>query len=270
MIETEQCVVFVSHPRSGTHLSIDFVRRNFPKFRRKLRLYVSSRLLYLDLDDESFDDRLKEFATRPFSACVMVKTHFLGRSPSFWDKLHRQVKAERWYHIYPFRRFSKTIKSFAEFSNFRGNLRQFLDQRDGYFGTQETVKDCARRHAESWLDHNASFLDVDALLAFPDRSCRQLADCLGSECATLQRRLPKQKVFAGKAAEAIERIRGRESTEVQVKFKTQWSSEAERTFVDEQFVELYGRMLQRAVNPVQMLGSEEAALRVPTDAAAPR
>lgn len=248
MIETEQCVVFVSHPRSGTHLSIDFVRRNFPKFRRQLNLFDSSRLLYLDLDNERFDDDVKEFVTKPFSTGVMVKTHFLGRRLALFDKLYRQVKAERWHFIYPFRQFSKTIKSFAEFSNFRGSLRQFLDQRDDYFGTGETVEECAWRHGESWLDQNASFLDVDALLAFPDSSCRQLADRLGSEWATLDRRLPKRKVFGGKGAEAIERIRGRESTAVRVKFKTQWLSDAETAFVDEHFVELYRRMRERSVN----------------------
>jgi hypothetical protein len=55
-------------------------------------------------------------------------------------------------------------------------------------------------------------------------------------------------MFAGRLSEAIERLMGRESTEVKVKFKAQWPSEADKASVDDQFAGLYRRMQERSVN----------------------
>jgi Sulfotransferase domain len=45
-----KCIVIATHPRSGTHLTIDFLRKQFQECKRKLRFGETIHNSYLDLD----------------------------------------------------------------------------------------------------------------------------------------------------------------------------------------------------------------------------
>lgn len=75
-------IIIASHQRSGTHLTIDLLRRHFPDTNPKLKLFESLHHLYIDIDSfrekhhnpMSVDDALRLLARNPRP---IIKTHAL-------------------------------------------------------------------------------------------------------------------------------------------------------------------------------------------------
>jgi hypothetical protein len=244
--KARKCLFVVSHPRSGTHLLIDFIRYNFPAFNRRLAPLQSSSNLYVNIDHANWRQCANKLLQEGVSH-VLIKSHLAGYKNH--DELEaRSVFAPKMENfLYPFRKFSKVIKSYAEFRKYRGHISELLDEQDMYFGSSLKVADCVRAHAESWLERDASFVDCDSLLSDPQTACERLALLLSEPAATLRQRLPGRKRFAGKMGELLTRVAGRQSTEVVVPYKLDWVSCNEANSIDKQFSDLYARLSKRRI-----------------------
>src|SRR4029077_18161796 len=112
--EVKQCVFVVSHPRSGTHLLIDFIRRNFPVFNPRLRIWESASKLYLRLDGPNWR-REAHALLRARRSHVLLKSHRIGFTENTDLEVRQILKPSSEIFLYPFRKFSSLVKSFAGF-----------------------------------------------------------------------------------------------------------------------------------------------------------
>lgn len=243
----QQCVFVVSFPRSGTHLLIDFLRRNFPHFNPELRVWDSASNLYLRIDDDGWRDDAETFMDAGRSH-VLVKTHRAGLTHCNDDVVREWFKPQSAIYLYPFRRFSKTVKSFAEFMRLRPPISATLQQMDPFFRQQVTLAECLRAHAETWMDRGAWFIDSDLMLEDPKTTCARIGALLGQTPVEVDRRLPRRRPLAGKPGEIVGRLLGRESTEVVVRRKLEWTSAGEQELIDNEFSDLYATLSERRVN----------------------
>lgn len=244
-----KCVVVASHPRSGTHLTIDFIRRNFPSFDTRLRIWQSARGLYWNLD-EGRSTRARFPSTN--AGYVIAKTH-KGRVCFDVDRMIEQCGALNIVYVYPFRQFSRTIKGFAELMGFRGSISEFIDSKDSFFGLSKTVADCVTLHAEEWLansSHKTIFLNVDNLIRDPNRAVSVLEATLDEPATPLERRLPRPKRWrGGKISELCERLTGRESTALVVyRHPISWGNEIEQRQIDDRFKKIFTALERQQIN----------------------
>jgi hypothetical protein len=245
MALVRKAVVIVAHPRSGTHITLDFIRRNFPAFDPRLRLWDSARELYVSLDRPRWCDDLRRQMRR--SDHVLLQSHMAGMRSSTERQAVAFMKPDEAIFIYPFRHYSATMRSFAAFCHYPGRVESFLDESSRFFRNEETVEACARRHGESWLQRDAVFVNVEALMADPHRAAARLGEALGVEPTQLARRLPRRRLFHGKLAEAVERFTGRESTEVQILFPKDWADASEPDHINARFADLHAEMAARSI-----------------------
>lgn len=240
-----KAVVIVAHPRAGTHLTLDFIRRNFPQFNPPLAPWRSAADLYVNLDAYDWRRQIDRLAQRTGRA--IFQSHNAGLTDYVGRASVRYARPDAAFFAYPFRRFSATVRSFAEFSGWTGPVADFLGQRDGFFGTPDTVEACLRRHAERWIGREPGFVDVDRLRADPETSVGRLADWLGEAAAARRRPLPRHKALDGKLAELVQRLTGRESTEVKIPRRLEWSNPDEAAAIDARFADLYAELAARSV-----------------------
>jgi hypothetical protein len=245
MVPVKKAVVVVAHPRSGTHVTLDFIRRNFPAFNPALFVWQSARELYVSLDEPEWREHLLRQANR--SDHVLMQSHLVGVQSLAGSAAIDYLHPDDAIFIYPFRRFSATMRSFAAFSQYPGSVRSFLHEPSAFYPAGRTVEDWALIHGEQWMKREPVFLDVEAMIAEPERAARKLGEVLGMEPAPLARRLPHRRVFYGKMAEAVERLRGRESTEVKVAFEKQWTDPDEAASIDEAFSDLHADLSARSL-----------------------
>lgn len=241
-------VFVVSHPRSGTHLLADFIRKNFCKFNRRLKPWESASGLLISLDDINWRDHITAQLHDRKETHLLLFSHFAGLRTATHQEAKDRLQPARSVFLYPFRRFSTTMKSYAEFRRFRGPVASFLGQPDDFFGLAETVKRCIELHADTWLQLGAHFIDVDRLAADPEATCRRLAQLFDEPACAIGRRLPRRKRLAGRAGELVERLTGRESTELRVTYNIPWQGSHECEEIDRQFAPLYSALSQRRIN----------------------
>jgi hypothetical protein len=95
-------------------------------------------------------------------------------------------------------------------------------------------------------------LDVDdwraRLIAELDQPAERLAARLGLSRAPLSQRLPRCKGLFGKPSEVIERLTGREFTEVQIRYRKSRSHPDEAAEVDRRFADLQGQLSMLSIN----------------------
>lgn len=250
----KRIIVVVSHPRSGTHLTVDFIRRNFPAFQVRLPIYASSKYLAVNTDLPGWQKTLDEMRAFHPTGDVIMASHRGGVfDPEFIPAIE-SLGAHQVLYIYPFRRFSKTVRSFWQFMYQAPHFATFLDSSDKFFGVDRSVGSCLELHASQWLDRDAHFLDVDALISDADSAVTRFETLLSDKAEQMQRRLPRSKVSQTIFGEAIERIRGRESTAVVVPDRKAQPTNEELSAVDGRFAKLYQQLTSR---------SDTADLRVP-------
>lgn len=245
MALVRKAVVIVAHPRSGTHITLDFIRRNFPVFNPELYIWQSARELYVSLDRPGWWEDLRRQTRR--SEHVLLQSHMAGMQSSCEAQAIAYMKPEEVIFIYPFRRFAATMRSMAAFCQYPGSVESFLGERSTFFGGEDTVEVCAHLHGERWMGRQPVFLNIDSLLADPNRAAAELGAVLGAAPAPLARRLPHRRIFYGKLAEAVERLRGRESTEVQVTYEKTWAHPDEADAVDARFADLHRELAGRSI-----------------------
>jgi len=79
-LRTLRPIIVATHPRSGTHLTIDFIRRHFASTRRRLRPLETPHNLYVSLD------RLNQGHHRPITRAEFLRQ--VCRSPRTLVKTH--------------------------------------------------------------------------------------------------------------------------------------------------------------------------------------
>jgi hypothetical protein len=245
MVPVKRAVVVVAHPRSGTHITLDFIRRNFPEFDPSLYIWQSARELYVCLDTPDWRDNLLLQANR--SDHIMMQSHLAGVQALEATAAVDYLQPEEVVFIYPFRRYSATMRSLAAFCQYPGRVDSFLGEKSSFFDGDYTVEDGAHIHGERWLPRDPVFLDIEALIGDPNRAAEKLGDVLGVDPAPLTRRLPRRRIFNGKMAEVIERLAGRESTEVKVSFEKGWADPEEPVAIDERFEALRADLVARSI-----------------------
>lgn len=247
IFEVYQCVFVVSFPRSGTHLLIDFIRRNFPAFNPKLMFWESASKLYFRLDGPDWQQDARALL-RAQRSHVLLQSHRAGYTTQRDVDVTKILNPKSVIFLYPFRKFSRVVKSFAELRRFQSPISQILTSQDSLFGKEASVADCIRAHAESWLKRDANFIDCDLLSHDPETACARLGELLGQTPVGIAQRLPRRRFFTGKPGEIMERLLGRQSTEVAVRYKLRWQSRDEEVCIDNQFHDLYSELSRRRIN----------------------
>jgi hypothetical protein len=177
-----------------------------------------------------------------------LHSHYSGIVSATHLEAAEKLKAARTVFLYPFRRFSTTIKSYAAFRQFRGSIGSFLPTADDFFGLDATVKKCVELHAEKWLQPDVHFIDTERLTQQPDIACSRLADLFNEKPVERTQRLPRRKWCGGRLGELAERLTGRESSEIRVNYDIPWQCAEEKAAVDEQFAALYSELSARRIN----------------------
>lgn len=96
-------VLVASHPRSGTHLAIDFIRRNFASTRTWRLPGQANDHLYLNLErltahQRRFPERLaRRILNRPRRA--IIKTHYLADFSETWIEAETGQLADQWQRV---------------------------------------------------------------------------------------------------------------------------------------------------------------------------
>jgi len=234
-----EAAVVVSFPRTGTHLTMDFVRRNFEEFRNRLLPWESSERLYYNLEIRNSEEEKEHSDSAAEGGHPLGNENHLAalRNDNFIVKTHDLAFQEHWMlpklmkaagnrrvtFLYPFRKMSRSVASFQAyqhtlFSHLEPNpvpedLREFLYSRDLYFNQGATVYELMLRHAQWALNYTVP-IDIDDLLARPEEHVEALAREFGWTSRHLDKPLPPKRVGRGWFSELIERVRGRASSEV--------------------------------------------------------
>jgi hypothetical protein len=245
MAPVKRAVVVVAHPRSGTHVTLDFIRRNFPEFNPALYIWQSARELYVSLDKADWHERLLGQARR--SDHILMQSHLAGVQSLAAQAALDYLQPEDAVFLYPFRRYSATLRSLAAFCRYPGRVDSFLGEKSTFFDGERTVETGARQHGEHWMRRDPVFLDVEALIADPDAAAAKLGKVLDLSPAPLERRLPHRRIFYGKAAEFVQRLTGRESTEVKAPFAKDWADPEEPEKIDAKFADLHRDLSARSL-----------------------
>ena len=239
-------IFVISHPRSGTHLMFDFLRCNFPVLHNHVHIWNSAAELFVNFDIDDGRARLQRPSLR--TSHLLFKSHLGGFTTDVETDAITQLSSPQTFFIYLFRRFSSTMKRFAEFSAYPGSNTDFLEELDGYFGLDHSVWSCAHVHGQRWLARDPIFLDIDRLIAELDQAAERLAARLDLSPVPLSRRLPRRKRLFGKASEVIERLTGLESTEVQIRYRKSWLHPDKAAEVDGRFADFQGQLSIRSIN----------------------
>lgn len=245
------CAIILSHPRSGTHLLLDFLRRNFPQLQRRLLPWESASGLYLSLDAR--DEKLCRAWLAGQHGPFIAQSHHIGFTRPASD-IAFLAEAHRPVFFYPFRRFSKTAQSYADFLAQEGlwdakrAIDDLLRQPDPFYRSGLTVEENMRAHATACETLMSAWIDMEDLQRNPDAWASSIGVLLGLTPAPLKRRLPGRKRFHGKLSELFERLRGRESTEVQIPRRTAWKDRAGADAFDSRMWDVYGLLQQRSAH----------------------
>jgi hypothetical protein len=190
-------VVLATHRRSGTHLSIDLLRRHFPACRSRKRWFEGLDSLYLNLDamapprnlpPEHALERLLR-ARRP-----IVKTH---ASPCFdgWDAESRDFAlgiVARSDVIAVHRDVRDVLASFHHYERSyapeqRTSLSEFIGQKDGGVSRPRAWANQVR----AWRDAGAMSIAYEEIIGDPAAALERLATALGMAPRGIEPVLPE-------------------------------------------------------------------------------
>jgi hypothetical protein len=196
--------------RSGTHLTIDLLRRNASE--------VSARYLNLDqlmadhrepLGREAFDRALVALGPVP-----VLKTH-VPASPAGWfgggagpERARELLAAGRVVYVvrdgrdvlvslfHYMRRYDKRVRE-QRFADFLRDPDDFFQACPGFEGLDRAA--AWARHVEGWLDEpRAAVVRYEDLLARRDATLRALAGRLGLELSEVLEEVPRVVGLAGR------------------------------------------------------------------------
>jgi len=185
----EKGVLISTFMRSGTHLTIDFIRKNFPTFRTSKRVFQNSTHLYFVLDtvsdywggNEQHRRSCIDFLER--SKFPIFKAHFLQPSFDHFDDYPamQNLLMERCKTVYVTRNLFKVLPSlwtFFETAKLKNpSMGDIVESRDKF----------ATEYAKKWTEHvdtwskveGALLLRFEDIVADPNSTAAKLASHLG-------------------------------------------------------------------------------------------
>jgi hypothetical protein len=143
---------------------------------------------------------------------------------------------------------SATLASYRALTEDNGSAREFLAGRDAFLGTSSSVMQTMLDHG-AWGMQHALPIDIEDMQARPHAYGEALAERFGWDFTPQPNPLPPRRVAPGIVGELVERLRGRESSEVVIGGPRLAPSEV--AFVDEQgpLAELYSALKAQALRP---------------------
>jgi len=187
----DKAVLVSTFMRSGTHLTIDLIRKNFPTYRNSKRCFQSSSNLYFVLDtvleawggNERHKPTLVSFLQK--SKTPIFKSHFLDPDFSCFDnyKPLQELLRTKCKTVYVTRNLFKVLPSLWSFFN-TAKLKNPGFKLD-YTNQTEFVKIYARKwheHIDSWYSRPEILpIRFEDTIADPDKVMERLANYLGED-----------------------------------------------------------------------------------------
>lgn len=148
-------ILLLSHPRSGTHLSIDLLRKNFPNLRSRKPIFAPMSALYVSLDavlscSENTVPNRRVAVGLLQNAFPIIKTHWIEEDFSNLRQRNRDVAnwiEKKCKRIYVIRHPLKTLASHLQFETSIGvdttNVDEWLLDRGSYWF----------EHVEKWTEN---------------------------------------------------------------------------------------------------------------------
>ncbi|NET39530.1 MAG: sulfotransferase domain-containing protein [Cyanothece sp. SIO1E1] len=185
----EKGVLISTFMRSGTHLTIDFIRKNFPTFRTSKRIFQNSTHLYFVLDTISdfwggHEQHRRDclgFLQR--SRYPIFKAHFLEPNLGHFNDYPamQTLLVERCKTVYVTRNLFRVLPSlwaFFETAKLKNpSMSSIVESRDN-FVTEYAQK--WKKHVDSWSETKGTLLiRFEDTVADPDSVAAKLASHLG-------------------------------------------------------------------------------------------
>ncbi len=191
-------VIIASHPRSGTHVTIDFLRRNFPDCRGYKRPFEPLNYLYLSLDGFAEPDPICDL---PYAVKVLgrrrfpiIKTHAISpdcTNVAFFGNQKRSLP--RRLHELIFRN-ARTIYVYRDCRNVMRSMKHWMSgfnplAREPLAEFIRQMPQNDRNRVEQWIQHVESWmrapqvfsLGYERLLKSPETVAGELREFLGIE-----------------------------------------------------------------------------------------
>ncbi|TWT72938.1 sulfotransferase domain-containing protein [Allorhodopirellula solitaria] len=184
-------VLVATHPRSGTHLTIDLLRRNFPDLASKKKRGESLDSLYVPIDivlgrDPSAIERTQRLVERHDHP--ILKSHWLN--PDYANLIAASADLGQWVAenakvIYVVREPHRVLASHYLFESSHrdvdGDLQAWFDHACRYW--------C--RHVRGWLSTTPSMvLRFEQIISEPSETVRELSDVLELPARAVEPMLP--------------------------------------------------------------------------------
>ena len=181
----EKAVLVSTFMRSGTHLTIDFIRKNFPVFRKSKKVFQSSSNLYFVLDTlqdkwgghERYRSQFIEFLERTKNP--VFKAHFLDPQLEVLNGFSplKGLLNEKCKMVYVTRNLFKVLPSLWSF--FETAKIQNPHFSEDYSSQTEFVETYAARwaeHVDTWTSKpEALHLRFEDIITDPDSVASRLA-----------------------------------------------------------------------------------------------
>lgn len=173
-------ILVVTHPRSGTHLTIDLLRRNFPALASRKRRLEALDALYVPIDvvlqaDPRQRRRVQRLAHR--HAYPILKSHWLN--PDFRNLTEASEEWGRWVSekakiIYVVRDPKRVLASHYLFE------KSYLDIRDDRQRWFDNACRYWSRHVHGWTGVSPDVIvQFEQIIAEPSKTVREFGELLG-------------------------------------------------------------------------------------------
>ncbi len=179
-ISTKPAILVATHPRSGTHLTIDLLRRNFLALASRKRRLEPLDALYVPIDTVLGNDSRQIRRTHRLidgHRYPILKSHWLD--PDYANLNAASVELGKWVCqnakvVYVVREPHRVLASHylfeASYRDISGDRQRWLDNACMYW--------C--RHVNGWLSKSpAIVLRFEQIIADPAGTVRELSDVLG-------------------------------------------------------------------------------------------
>ena len=203
--EISKCMIIGTHPRSGTHLTIDLLRKQFRDFQSWLWWGETLHNSYLDLDHlmritKPYVSESKALNLLTRANIPLIKTHSfpsvikLGAEHS---ELIRQIRQKA--HIYYVVRDGRDVLcSVYLWKNAGCSLSEFIRQEENGLSRPRIWAN----HILSWLnEQNIRVLKFEHIIKNPHHVLNQIADEQGLEPLWAKPLLPQKKRLTGSRGE---------------------------------------------------------------------
>ncbi len=201
-------IMVASHPRSGTHLVLDVLRRQFPTARSSRMFGKPLDHLYLNIERLTSDVRpfSDDLAVKILSAVPnpLIKTHYLADFSETWVAEETRELADKWrktvanaHMLYVHRDPRDVMVSYKQFlsTHHPGVAEMTLGQfvQHAHWNGRDTMLEWWVRHVEGWLALPAIMsIGYRELISDPRTTLRAIGAHIGREPDMREPFLPKK------------------------------------------------------------------------------